>query len=164
VQVSAADRAAQQAFVAEVGAALERLSDASNQAQGLADQLDERGEAIAHRPGAAELRTAVDTLVSRLDSLADVMYSPHSQVTYDILAKGSRLYSRLTPLYNWASEGDGAPTQGMKQVWAEQKRELQGYLDRYQQLLDVDLAHVNALAARLGVPWVVVKEKPKVIS
>jgi photosystem II stability/assembly factor-like uncharacterized protein len=164
VHVSPADREAQQAFVAELGAALERLSDASNQAQELATQLDERGDAIEDRADAAELRVAVDSLSARLDSLADVMYSPDAEVTYDVLAKGSRLYSRLTPLYNWASEGDGAPTQGMKEVWAEQKKELEGYLARYQQLLDVDLARVNALAQRLGVPWVVVSEKPKVIS
>ena len=164
VRVSTADREAQQAFVAELGAALERLSDASNQAQDLANQLDERGDAIKDRADAGELRSAVDSLTTRLDSLSDVMYSPDAEVTYDILAKGSRLYSRLTPLYTWAGEGDGAPTQGMKEVWAEQKKELQGYLDRFQQLLDVDLAQVNALAQRLGVPWVVVKEKPKVIS
>jgi photosystem II stability/assembly factor-like uncharacterized protein len=159
VHVSDADRAAQQAFVAELGAALESLSDASNQAQELADQLDERSGAVADEPGAVQLKAAVDTLISRLDSLADAMYSPNAEVTYDILAKGSRLYSRLTPLYNWASAGDGAPTQGMKQVWAEQRQELQGYLHRYQQLLDVDLANVNALAQRLGVPWVVVHAK-----
>ena len=123
-----------------------------------------RAEAIADRADAAELRTAVDSLTSRLDSLTNEMYSPDAEVTYDVLAKGTRLYSRLSPLHNWAAEGDGAPTQGVESVRAEQKVELQGYLDRFQQLLEVDLVRVNALAQRLGVPWVVVKERPKVIS
>ncbi len=164
VRVPDADRVAQQAFVAEVGTALQRLSDASGQARALSTQLGERRRLVADRPDAAELRAAVDSLTSRFDSLSQKMYSPDAEVTYDVLARGTRLYSRLTPLYNWAGEGDGAPTQGMKEVWAEQQVELQGYTDRFQQLIDVDLARVNDLARRLGVAWVVVKEKPKVIS
>jgi len=154
ISVSDADRAAHRAFIAELAQALGRLTDASNRAVDLADELDGRGQALTDQPGMAELRVRTDSLVMRLDSLSDVMFSLDAEVTYDVLAKGSRLYSRLTPLYNWAAEADGPPTQGMRDVWALQKTELDGYLHRFQELLEVDLADVNALAQRLGVPWV----------
>jgi hypothetical protein len=63
----------------------------------------------------------------------------------------------------WAVEADGAPTKGMRDVWAGQRAELDGYLERFRELLEVDLAEVNALAQRLGIPWVGPVE-PKIIS
>ena len=79
-------------------------------------------------------------------------------MTYDILAfkGGTKLYSRLAPLYNWATESKGAPTQGMREVYADQRKELDGYVAELRTLIDRDLAAVNSLAAKLGVQYVVV--------
>mgnify|MGYP001439503190 FL=1 len=84
------------------------------------------------------------------------MHHPEAEVTYDILAKGARLYSRIAPINSWVAEGDGAPTQGTKQVWAAQQQELAGYFSELQTLIDADLVALNRLAARIGVGHVVV--------
>ncbi len=157
VSASDADRAAQQALGRELKAALDQLADAVAQVKDIRQQLRDRSAAVKDRADAAPLRARADTLIARLDSLEKRMHNPDATVTYDILAKGSQLYSRLTPLYNWVTDGDGAPTQGMRQVWVEQQQELQVDLAQLQTLITTDLASINALAQRLGVPFVVTK-------
>jgi hypothetical protein len=77
-------------------------------------------------------------------------------VTYDILAMkgGARLYSKLVPLYSWAAEGDGAPTQGMREMQAEHARELTQLEDEWKGLVAGDLAEINRKARDLGLELV----------
>jgi photosystem II stability/assembly factor-like uncharacterized protein len=158
VKVPEADRAAQVAFAAELRDALNRLADGVHQLRGIRTQLETRNVALAGNEGAKELVTQSTELATKLDSLEARIHNPTAEVVYDILAMrgGARLYSRLTPLYNWAIEGDGAPTQGMLTVYADQRKELDGYLGELRVLIDRDLAAINALAARLGVGHIVV--------
>ena len=76
--------------------------------------------------------------------------------SYDILAQkgGTKLYSRLSPLLEWATQGDGAPTQGLREVYAAQHQELQQCDAEFQALLSKDLAALNAQAASLGFGFV----------
>ena len=158
VRVSDADRAAQLAFGLELRDALDRMADAVHQLRDIRAQLMGRSASLAANPAAGDLVGQSKTLAAKLDSLEARIHNPEAEVTYDILAfkGGTKLYSRLTPLYVWAIEGDGAPTQGMKEVAADQRKELDGYLAELRSLIDRDLAAINALAARLGIPHVVV--------
>jgi photosystem II stability/assembly factor-like uncharacterized protein len=158
VTVPEADRQKQVAFVAELRDALNRLADAANQIQDVRAQLEARNEKLATDPAAKELVAQSSALVARLDSLERKIHNPEAEVTYDILAfrGGTRLYSRLSPLYAWATEGIGPPTQGMREVYAAQRKELDGYVAEFRTLLDRDLAAINALADKLGIKYVVV--------
>jgi hypothetical protein len=87
------------------------------------------------------------------------MHNPEAQVVYDILARqgGTKLYSRITPLYMWAVSGDGAPTQGSREVYAEQRRELDALDAELRALVAGDVAALNRRARELelgdiGVP------------
>src|SRR5207244_8846213 len=62
----------------------------------------------------------------KLDALEEKLHNPKAQVAYDILAMkgGAKLYSQLIFLYNLLLESDGAPTQGIREVHAEQSAEL----------------------------------------
>ena len=46
--------------------------------------------------------------------------------------------------------------EGMREVFAEQEKELNGYLGQLDSLLSADLANVNGLASKLGIGFVVV--------
>jgi hypothetical protein len=70
---------------------------------------------------------------------------------------GARLYSRLSPLLMFVNEGDGPPTQGMREVFAEQQKELVAYEAALSALLEKDLAAVQTTAKRLDIPFVVVR-------
>jgi hypothetical protein len=79
------------------------------------------------------------------------MHNPEAQVVYDILARqgGTKLYSRITPLYMWAVSGDGAPTQGSREVYAEQRRELEALDTELRALVAGDVAALNRRAREL---------------
>ncbi|MEZ4588942.1 MAG: hypothetical protein R2909_21425 [Gemmatimonadales bacterium] len=164
VDLSRAAREAQLAFGLELRDAISRLSDAVVRVRDAREQLRARNQLLESNPVAKDLVSRSGALASRLDSLEAKLHNPTAEVLYDILAMrgGAKLYSRLAPLYNWAIEGDGAPTQGMREVYADQRRELDGYLSELRALLEGDLAAINALASELGVGHVVLPERTAV--
>ena len=73
-------------------------------------------------------------------------------MVYDILAQrgGAKLYSRLVPLYTGVIEADGAPTQGMREVYAGLRKELDGLDAEFRGLVTSDLAALNRMARDLN--------------
>jgi hypothetical protein len=108
-------------------------------------------------PAAVPLVPQADALVAKCDALEEKLHNPKAEVAYDILAMpgGARLYSRLAPLYSSVQEGDGRPTQGMRDVYAELKKELGGLLAEWKSILDTDVPAFNARGREL-VPDLVV--------
>ena len=117
----------------------------------------ERPPAALQAPAAAPLSEAASALVARCDALEDRLHNPKAEVVYDILAMpgGAKLYSRLAPLYSAASDGDGRPTQGMRDVYAVLKAELDALEAEWQALLATDLPALNAKARQLAPDFVV---------
>ena len=68
---------------------------------------------------------------------------------------GAKLYSRLAPLYSWAHDGDGRPTQGMRDVYAELKGELDALGAEWKAILETDVPALNAKARELAPDFVV---------
>ena len=66
-------------------------------------------------------------------------------MTYDILAfkGGAKLYSRLSPLYSFVVENDGVPTQGMREVFATYRNEMDAVAAEWSALLAGDIAALN---------------------
>jgi hypothetical protein len=96
-------------------------------------------------------------LVARLDALEGKLHNPKAEVTYDILMQkgGAQLYSKMIPLYSFAIDGDGAPTQGMREMYAEHARELASYEAEWKEL-GAAVAALNAQAKELNAAVVVV--------
>ena len=97
--------------------------------------------------------------MARCDALERQLHNPTAEVTYDILAQrgGAMLYSRLVPLMAFADEGDGAPTQGMKEMFAVYHAELTRLAGEVQSLGDKDVAELNAVAVKAGIGYVVTR-------
>ena len=91
-----------------------------------------------------------------LDAIDAKLHNPTAEVSYDVLAMkgGARLYSRLSPLFEFVKNGDGAPTQGMRDVFAACKQELDTLEAALGALLQTDLAALNTKAAAGGYPGV----------
>jgi len=106
---------------------------------------------------------ASDALVTRLDALEGRLHNPKAEVVYDILAMkgGASLYSRLSPLMDWASDGDGTPTQGMREVHSELRRELNQAEAEYNAIVSGDVATLNTRASQLSLPYVGVKPRTR---
>jgi len=123
--------------------------------QSLASQLQARVDTLKGDPKAAELLKASAALRAKCQALEARLHNPQAEVIYDILAQkgGTKLYSRLSPLLDWANQGDGAPAQGLREVHAAQRRELQQYEAEFQ-ALSKDLAALNAQGVSLGYGFV----------
>jgi photosystem II stability/assembly factor-like uncharacterized protein len=158
VRLSQADLEAHQAFALQVRDAITRLTTDVNRLKAVREQLQAHMKVLDGNPRASELLTMSKAMVKQLDELESRMHNPEAEVAYDILARkgGAKLYSRLSPLLMFVNEGDGVPTQGMKDVFAEQQKELTGYVGELKALVDRDLAAIQLAAKRLDLPFVIV--------
>jgi photosystem II stability/assembly factor-like uncharacterized protein len=139
-----------------------RLADLVNQLRAVRRQLLEREDLLANNPEAEGLVKESKQLAGRLSELEEKLHNPKAKVAYDILAQrgGAKLYSQLVFLFQVCKDSDGAPTQGMKEVFADQERELQEYAGSFKGLIDGELAHLNEQARKLDVPIVIVPRQP----
>lgn len=158
--VPQADLDAQLAFVLRVRDTISRVTGLVDSMRSVKEQLAARAKALESRKseaGIADLLKAGEDVAKRIDALEARLHNPKAEVTYDILAQpgGARPYSRLSPLQMWAIEGDGAPTDGMKQVLAGLEKEIAAIEPDVTKLLDQDVAAINARAQKLGVAFVV---------
>jgi photosystem II stability/assembly factor-like uncharacterized protein len=158
VTLSQADLEAHQAFALQVRDAISSLAADVIRLKAVREQLQAHMKVLDGNPRASELVNMSKALVKRLDELESRMHNPEAEVAYDILARrgGAKLYSRLSPLLMFVNEGDGVPTQGMKDVFAEQQKELIGYQGEMKALVDKDLATIQLAAKRIDLPFVVV--------
>lgn len=118
-------------------------------------QANDLATRLAGDPRAAELVEAAKRLAGACDALEARLHNPRAEVVYDILAQkgGTRLHSNLVFLYDWALlYGDGAPTQGVREVQAELEREIAALDAELAALEAGPLAEVERLARELDLP------------
>ncbi|MFL6195117.1 MAG: WD40/YVTN/BNR-like repeat-containing protein [Thermoanaerobaculia bacterium] len=155
---TAAELGEQLRFSLEVRDAITRLTRDVVRLQTVRRQLAERNDLLAKDDKAKALVESSKALVAKLDDLEGRMHNPKAEVVYDVLAMkgGSKLYSRIAPFFDWVRNGNGAPTQGMREVFAAQVKELEGYESELNGLLGTDLSSLNQTASQLALPVVYV--------
>jgi photosystem II stability/assembly factor-like uncharacterized protein len=158
VRVSSGDLQEQLAFSLALRDDLSRLSGIVEALRSVRAQVEARMALLEGSSAATPLKAMADALVAKCDALEEKMHNPRAQVAYDILAMpgGAQLYSRLAPLYSWSHEGDGRPTQGMREVYAVLKAELDADAATWQGILATDLPALNAKAREVAPDFVVV--------
>jgi hypothetical protein len=161
VAVSRADLEEQLAFALLLREDLTRLSGIVRDLRSVRGQVEARTASVKNRPDSEPLVEAAGALVAKCDALEEKLHNPKAEVSYDILARpgGARLYSRLAPLYSWAHDGDGRPTQGMREVHAELEKELDTLAAEWKAILETDVPALNAKARELAPDFVVLPGK-----
>lgn len=134
--------------------AITELVQTVEQIRRVKEQLVARNELLKDEDRAHSLVEASRALHTRLDALEEKLHNPRAKIAYDILAQkgGARLYSQLIGLFEMLKESDGAPTQGVRVLFAEQSELLQKYRDEWRALVEKDLAALNERAKKLEVP------------
>ncbi|HTK42749.1 MAG TPA: hypothetical protein VL287_14245, partial [Gemmatimonadales bacterium] len=135
-----------------------RVTDLVNDIRSLRRQLAVRSELWKGEPKAANLVSEAQALTVKLDTLEARVHNPRAEVVYDILAQrgGAKVYSRLAPLYTSVIEADGAPTQGMREVYATIRKDLDAVDGEFKSLVTGDLAALNRSARDLNLGDVMV--------
>jgi hypothetical protein len=133
-----------------------------NRIRSAREQLQARAKALEPRRNEAEvgeLLKQVASVVAKADALEERLHNPKAEIVYDILAMrgGTKLYSRLSPLQMWAIEGEGAPTEGMRQVLAGQEQEMETLTRDTDAFFSGDIVPLNERAAALRLPFVIVR-------
>lgn len=143
-------------FALEVRDQITRLTRDVVRLQSVRKQLETRNGLLAKEPAAADLIAGSKDLIGKLNAVDEKLHNPKAEIAYDVLAMrgGAMLYSRLSPLFDFVKGGDGAPTQGMRDVLGVYKQDLETQEAALNALLDKDLAALNAKAAQQGYPTV----------
>jgi len=141
----------QLAFTLSLRDDLDRLAATVHALRAVREQLSARVAPVRGRAGLEPLVAAADAVTAKCDSIEARLHNPKAEIFYDILAMpgGAQLWSRLLPLYSWAGEGDGAPTQGMREVHALLRGELSGLVAEWKAVVSTDLPALNARAREL---------------
>ncbi len=157
VSMSPEEYQAQTAFALEVRDAMGRVTKIVRSVRSVRSQLQNRNELLKSNSNAAQLSKDSESLVGKLNAFEEKIHNPKAEVVYDILAMkgGAKLYSRLSPLYSFVVEGDTAPVQGVREVFAAQKKELESFEAEWKQLSESSLKPLNDEARRLDVPIIV---------
>jgi photosystem II stability/assembly factor-like uncharacterized protein len=159
VTVPDSDLQAQEAFAVQVRDDITTLEGLVSQLRVVKEQIAARRSLLEARANTRDLLAAGDRIVTRCDALERQLHNPTAEVTYDILAQrgGAMLYSRLAPLMAFADEGDGPPTQGMKEMFSAYHQELTRLAGEVQSLIGTDVAQLNQAATRAGIGYVVTR-------
>ncbi len=147
---------AQRDFALAIRDDVSRLTLIVRQIRNIREQLSKRNDLLKNDAKAEQIRKDSEALVKKLNDLEAEMHNPSAEVVYDILAfkGGAKLYSRIAALHDFVADADGPPTQGAREVYADQKRELDGYEATMKKLLS-ELAGLNGAAKKLDLPHVI---------
>jgi hypothetical protein len=154
--LTAADYAAQLELGQAVRDSITRLASRVRAIRSVVAQIEAKNAALEGNASAAAWLKASAEVIARCHALEGKLHNPEAQVEYDILARGSRLYTRLNFLFSVLKQGSGAPTQGMREVYAEQAGELDQIDAEWKALVSGDLAALGQKARELGGPEVLV--------
>ncbi len=156
LEIPPADLDGQLMLARQIQDRINRLSDMVGQIRSVRDQLKVRIGALDGNSRATAWTKLAADLIARCDAVEDKLFNTKAQVEYDILAKGARLYSRLSPLLVFATDGSGAPTQGVKEVFADQSRELDGVAAEWEGLVKEGLGALARKSRELNLDDVVI--------
>jgi hypothetical protein len=159
VTINPEDARARAALLLELRGALDRAAIAIDAVRAIREQSNELAERTEATPGSDALRAAAKSVAERCDAIEAALHNPGAEVGYDILAGregGAKLYSQLSPLYDWVQGADAAPTQGMRERYAALNRELTRLEGEIATLRQSELATLEREAAALKLPRVIV--------
>ncbi|HTU92319.1 MAG TPA: hypothetical protein VMF69_19715 [Gemmataceae bacterium] len=137
------------------------LAHTVDQIRRIKGQLVARNELLKDDSQARALVKASRELLPRLDALEEKLHNPKAKIPYDILAQkgGARLYSQLVWLFEMMKDSDGAPTQGVGELYEDQSDQLRKYQDEWGKLVAKELAALNEQAKKLDAPILLVPKK-----
>jgi hypothetical protein len=160
VTIARSDLEEQLRFSLSIRDSITSLTETVGEIRSVRGQLEAMRDRLAGRESAESLVASAGDLVATCDDLERRLHNPEAKVAYDILATpgGAKLYSKLGPLMDYVNEGDGAPTQGMREVYDELRGELETVQAEWGSFKSGELAAWNDSASTL--PHVVVGATP----
>jgi photosystem II stability/assembly factor-like uncharacterized protein len=162
VKILAADLDEQLKFALQIRDDMNNLAKMVKEIRSLKKQLTAQHELLKGQAKAEAFAKPAKELYTKLDELEEKLHNPRAKVIYDILAQrgGAKLYSQLASLFEYIKEGDGTPTQGMREVYTEQSSELRRLAGDFDGLVHGELAKLNEAAKTAAIPNIILPATP----
>ena len=150
------EAAEQEQFALRIRDDVTRLTGVVTEIRTIQKQLKLHADLLAKQKDAKGFIKKGKALTTKLEELEAKLHNPKAKVAYDILAQkgGAKLYSQFGGLLSFATEGEGPPTQGMKQVADELEKDLAAREAEYAAVKSEEIAKLNELARKLNVPMI----------
>ncbi len=122
--------------------------------QSVREQIKNRNEVLKANNKATQLAKDSDTFAEKAESQESKLHNMKAEVAYDVFSfrGGVQLYGRMIALYSVVTDGDGIPTQGMREAYDILKKQWEKQEQEVNQLLSRDLASLNDTAKNIDVP------------
>ena len=158
-RVPAADLKAQLDFALQLRGELDRVVADIGELRDIQAQTGDLAQRLAGSARASGVGVAAKRVADAAAALEARFHNPKAEVVYDILAQrgGTQLHSNLIFLYITAIYGDGAPTQGVREVDAELQAKLAELEGKLAELKSGDLAELDRETRALNLPRVILK-------
>jgi photosystem II stability/assembly factor-like uncharacterized protein len=155
-----ADLEAQLAFSLEVRETLNRVAADVVAVRAIRAQAKDLAERLTGDARGADLVPVARRLVEQCEALEAELHNPKAEVVYDILAQrgGTQLHSNLVFLYVYSGSGDGPPTQGEREVFAELRQRIQTLEGKLAEIQSGSLAELERQADAMKLPRVILKQ------
>jgi hypothetical protein len=124
VHMSDAELRAQFSQAVAIRDEISRLTRDVRELRCIKQQVAARNDLVHGMSAADPLVKGSTDLIAKLDELESRIHNPKAEVVYDILAfrGGAKLYSRLSSLYDAATDSDGVPTDSVRALFADEKK------------------------------------------
>ncbi len=159
VATDAAGYAQKLEFTLAARDALDRAATTIEAVRAIREQVADVRNRVAKNADATAVRDAADAVIARCDAIEGELHNPKAEVVYDILSGregGAKLYSQISPLYDWIQSADLPPTQGMTERLAFVTGELRRVEGEVAALRAAEVARFEAAVASANLPRVIV--------
>jgi hypothetical protein len=139
------------------------IRDKVNEANRSVIEIRDLKQQVADRLGKssdAKLKLLGDSLTTKLGAVEEEIYQVRNQSGQDPLNFPIKLNNRLASLMGVVTRGDTRPIGNAAPIFSDLKTELKVQTDRMQQVIDKDLAALNAELKRLGLEQISTTKKP----
>jgi photosystem II stability/assembly factor-like uncharacterized protein len=139
------------------------IRDKVNEANSAVIKARDLKKQVADRLGKssdAKLKLLGDSLTTKLSAVEEEIYQVRNQSGQDPLNFPIKLNNRLASLMGVVTRGDTRPSGNAAPIFSDLQAELKIQTDRMQQVIDKDLAALNAELKRLGLETISATRKP----
>ncbi|HMJ46714.1 MAG TPA: hypothetical protein VK498_05260, partial [Ferruginibacter sp.] len=99
-----------------------------------------------------EVKAAADSILKKITSIEEALYQTKAKSPQDVLNYPIRLNDKISGLYDYAASGNTAPTKQVLEVYNDLAAQADIQLNKFKQVLDLDLKAFNQLVKQKTFP------------
>ncbi|MFT5435150.1 MAG: photosystem II stability/assembly factor-like uncharacterized protein, partial [Myxococcota bacterium] len=172
IDVPQADYVAQFDMAVAVKDSLNAVLSAIGDTRSVRDQIGEASSRAEGLDGADRVEALADTITEKLTGVEGDLVQSKNQSGQDPIRFPPRLDNQFVELYNYitgvdgyiAGGAEGRPTQGAYDRFDDLNEQWQSLSARLRNVLESDVVRFNQLMEELGIPAVVVRNRPRIVS